>query len=81
MSGFSTDVAVEEFPIGLNEEVVKEISKRKDEPKFLLDWRLSAFSKWQKMETPSWAKLQIPKIDFQDIVYFAQPKKSVKKSR
>lgn len=76
--GFSTDVAVEDFPIGLNEEVVKEISKRKNEPKFLLDWRLSAFSKWKQMETPSWAKLRIPKINFQDIVYFAQPKKSVK---
>jgi Fe-S cluster assembly protein SufB len=76
--GFSTDVAVEEFPTGLNKDIVAEISKRKNEPKFLLDWRLSAFEKWQKMTPPSWAKLRIPEIKFQEILYFAQPKKSVK---
>lgn len=75
--GFETNVDIEEFPQGLNEDIVREISRRKEEPEFMLNWRLDAFRKWQKMEEPSWAKLKIPEIDFQNIIYFAQPKKKL----
>ena len=73
--GFVTDVEQEFIPKGLNEDIVRMISKRKDEPQWLLDFRLDAFRKWQKMEMPEWGHLDIPYIDYQDIVYYAAPKK------
>lgn len=73
--GFVTDVEQEFIPKGLNEDIVRMISKRKDEPQWLLDFRLDAFRKWQKMEMPDWGHLDMPYIDYQDIIYYAAPKK------
>lgn len=73
--GFVTDVEQEFIPKGLNEDIVRMISKRKDEPHWLLDFRLDAFRKWQKMEMPEWGHLDMPHIDYQDIIYYAAPKK------
>ncbi|MDE6482914.1 MAG: hypothetical protein K2L01_04055 [Rikenellaceae bacterium] len=78
--GFTSDIAMEEFPKGLSEEVVRMISARKEEPEWLLDFRLKAFRTWQGMKMPDWAHLNIPEIDFQDITYYAAPKKRDKKS-
>ena len=73
--GFVTDVEQEFLPKGLNEEIVRMISARKEEPEWLLEFRLDALRKWQKMPQPQWAHLDMPEIDFQDIIYFAAPKK------
>lgn len=73
--GFYTDIETEEFPKGLNEEIVKMISAKKHEPEWLLDYRLKAFRHWQKMQVPGWAKLKIPEIDYQDLYYYSAPKK------
>ncbi len=73
--GFTTDVEYEEFPVGLNEEIVREISKRKNEPEWMTEWRLEAFRHWQKMEEPEWANVHYEKPKFQDITYYAAPKK------
>ena len=73
--GFVTDVEQEFIPKGLNEEIVRMISARKEEPQWLLEFRLDALRKWQAMPMPSWAHLDMPEIDFQDIIYFAAPKK------
>ncbi len=73
--GFYTDIETEEFPKGLNEEVIKLLSAKKGEPKWLLDYRLKAFAYWKKMPMPNWAKLDIPEIDFQDLYYYSAPKK------
>ena len=73
--GFSTDVETDIFPKGLNEEIVRAISARKEEPAWLLEFRLKAYRKWLEMEHPHWAHLQIPKIDFQGISYYAAPRK------
>ena len=73
--GFVTDVEQEFIPKGLNEEIVRMISARKEEPEWLLEFRLDALRKWQAMPQPKWAHLDMPEIDFQDIIYFAAPKK------
>lgn len=73
--GFVTDVEQEFIPKGLNEDIVRMISKRKDEPQWLLAFRLDAFRKWQKMKMPEWGHLDMPHIDYQDIIYYAAPKK------
>jgi len=73
--GFVTDVEQEFIPKGLNEEIVRMISARKEEPEWLLEFRLDALRKWQAMPMPEWAHLDMPDIDFQDIIYFAAPKK------
>ena len=73
--GFVTDVEQEFIPKGLNEDIVRMISRRKEEPDWLLEFRLDAFRKWQAMPQPDWAHLDMPEIDFQDIIYFAAPKK------
>ncbi len=73
--GFVSDIEMDMLPKGLNEDIIREISKRKEEPEFMLEFRLKAFRKWQQMEMPHWAHLQIPEIDFQDIIYYASPKK------
>jgi len=75
--GFETLVESDTFPKGLDENVIKAISKKKDEPEWLLDFRLKAYKKWQKMEEPSWANLNYPEIDYQDIAYFSAPKKAL----
>ena len=73
--GFVTDVEQEFIPKGLNEEIVRMISARKEEPRWLLEFRLDAFRKWQAMPQPDWAHLDMPAIDYQDIIYYAAPKK------
>ena len=73
--GWSVDFEVDQAPIGLNEDIVRLISKKKDEPKWLLDWRLDAFEIFNKMKTPDWANLKIPEIDLQSISYYSAPKK------
>jgi len=78
--GFITDIKEDRIPNGLNENVIKTISKIKNEPKWLLDWRLKAYKKWLKMKEPKWQKLNYPKIDFQNICYYSSPKKKQLKS-
>ena len=73
--GFYTDIETEEFPKGLNEDVIRLLSQKKNEPEWLLDYRLKAFRHWQKLPVPDWAKLEIPEIDFQDLYYYSAPKK------
>lgn len=75
--GFITDIETELIPKGLNEDVVRLISKKKEEPEWLLEFRLKAFSKWQTMVMPTWAHLEIPEINYQDIIYYAAPKQHV----
>ena len=72
--GFVTDIEQETVPPGLNEDVIRLISARKDEPEWLLEWRLKAFSQWQTMHAPDWAHLNIDPIDYQAISYFSAPK-------
>ncbi len=77
-AGFVTDIEMDVFPKGLNEDIIKAISRKKEEPDFMLDFRLKAFRYWQKQEEPEWALLDYPKPDFQDISYFASPKNTPK---
>lgn len=72
--GFVTDIEQDVFPKGLSEEVVIAISRKKNEPEWLTEWRLDAYRKWVDMEEPTWAHVEYPKIDFQDISYYAAPK-------
>ena len=65
----------EDFPIGLNYDIIKKISQAKNEPSWLLEWRLKSFDYWLKMKEPNWAHLKYPKIDYQSIYYFGRPKK------
>ena len=75
--GFETLVQSDTFEKGLNEDVIRAISAKKNEPSWLLDFRLKAYKKWLKMEEPSWANLKYPKIDYQDIAYYSAPKKAL----
>lgn len=72
--GFTTEVEQEFIPKGLNEDIIRLISSKKGEPEWLLEFRLDAFRRWEKMSMPKWAHLDIPEIDYQDIVYYAAPK-------
>ena len=72
--GFVTDIEQEYVPKGLSEDIIRLISSKKQEPEWLLEFRLDAFRKWQKMPEPQWGHLKLPKIDFQDIIYWAAPK-------
>ena len=76
--GWSVDLDVDQAPNGLNENIIKLISKKKNEPSWLLKWRLNAFSTFKKMKSPNWANLKIPKIDFQEISYYSAPKQKQK---
>jgi len=76
--GFVTDIDTDALPPGLNEEIIKAISLKKEEPQWLLEWRLKAFRQWQKMTEPHWAKVNYPEINYQDIVYYSAPKKKAK---
>jgi Fe-S cluster assembly protein SufB len=78
--GFETDIEMEIAPKGLTTDTIRMISAKKEEPEWLLEWRLNAFAAWQAMEEPSWAKVGYPKIDFQDIHYYAAPKRPAPKS-
>jgi len=74
--GFVTDIESDKSPKGLNEDIIRFISAKKEEPEWMLEWRLKAYAVWQKMESPDWAKLNIPPIDYQDAYYYAAPKTS-----
>lgn len=75
--GFFTDIETDTIPKGLSEEVIAMISAKKQEPVWMLEWRLKAYRRWQKMRSPTWAYLDYPEIDFQDIHYFSAPKQPV----
>ena len=72
--GFVTDIDADTFPPGLDEDVIRRISRIKNEPQFLLDWRLKAYRHWLTMTEPKWAKVHHDRIDFQQISYYSAPK-------
>ena len=74
--GFETEVEVDKAPKGLNEDIVRFISDKKNEPAWMLEARLEAYRRWLQMDEPTWAKVDYPKIDFQDLYYYAAPKGS-----
>jgi Fe-S cluster assembly protein SufB len=73
--GFVTDIEADSLPKGLNEDIIKQLSAKKEEPEFMLEWRLKAYRHWLTMEEPTWPNVKYPKIDYQDIVYYSAPKK------
>ena len=73
--GFVTDIEMDFAPKGLNEDIVRFISAKKEEPEWLLEWRLKAFERWKSIPEPDWAKLDVPAIDYNDIYYYAAPKR------
>lgn len=76
--GFETNIDMDVIPKGLNEDVIRLISRKKNEPEFMLEWRLNAYRHWKTMDFPPWSNLNIAPIDFQDIIYYAAPKKKEK---
>ncbi len=74
--GFYTDIEQDTFPKGLNEDIVRAISAKKEEPEWMLEWRLKAYRRWLKMKEPRWAYLDYPEIDYQNIHYYSAPKKA-----
>jgi Fe-S cluster assembly protein SufB len=76
--GFVTNIETDTFPKGLNEDIIRKISARKEEPEFMLDFRLKAYRHWLKMKMPRWANLKLSEIDFQDIIYYAAPRQRVR---
>ncbi|MEN6541065.1 Fe-S cluster assembly protein SufB [Parvibaculum sp.] len=76
--GFTTDIESERAPIGLSEDTIRFISAKKEEPDWMLQWRLEAYRRWLTMEEPKWAKVSYPPIDFQDAYYYAAPKQKAK---
>ncbi|GGD14823.1 Fe-S cluster assembly protein SufB [Pyruvatibacter mobilis] len=79
--GFYTDIESEKAPKGLNEDTVRFISAKKGEPEWMLEWRLEAFRRWLEMEEPDWAKVNYPKIDYQDAYYYSAPKSQADKPK
>jgi len=78
--GFYTDVEMDQAPKGLNEDIIRFISGKKNEPEFILEYRLKAYRHWLTMKAPTWAHLRIPEIDYQDIIYYSAPKKKAELS-
>ena len=76
--GFETTIEMEIAPMGLNEDIVRFISAKKEEPKWLLEWRLKAYAHWLTLEEPQWANLNIPKINLQEVIFYAAPKNKIK---
>src|SRR5713226_2732964 len=72
--GFVTDIESEFAPKGLNEDIVRFISAKKNEPQWMLEWRLQAYRRWLSMTEPKWARVNYPKIDYQDLYYYSAPK-------
>ena len=72
--GWNVDLEADEAPKGLNEEIVRFISAKKEEPAWLLEWRLKAYRQWEKMTEPEWANVVYPKVDYQDVIYYSAPK-------
>jgi len=79
--GFSTDIEMDFAPKGVNEDIVRLISAKNEEPEWMTEWRLQAFRRWQQMEEPDWAMVHYPEIDFQDIYYYAKPKSMLVKPK
>ncbi len=79
--GFVTDIETETAPKGLNEDIVRFISAKKQEPEWLLEWRLKAFRHWLTMPEPEWAKVQHPPLDYQDAYYYSAPKSAADKPK
>ncbi|PWT70779.1 MAG: Fe-S cluster assembly protein SufB [Bacteroidetes bacterium] len=75
--GFVSNINAEEAPKGLNEDIIRFISAKKQEPQWLLEWRLKAYRQWLKLEEPKWSNVTYPAIDFQDIIYYSAPKQRV----
>jgi Fe-S cluster assembly protein SufB len=78
--GFYTDIETDNLPKGLNEDIIRLISAKKEEPEFMLEFRLKAFRHWQTMKMPHWAHLKLPEINYQDIIYYSAPKQQAKYS-
>ena len=78
--GFRTEIETESAPKGLSEDTIRMISTKKNEPEWLLEFRLKAYAHWLTMEEPRWPNVDYPKIDFQDIIYFSAPKQKKKLS-
>ncbi|WP_420316041.1 Fe-S cluster assembly protein SufB [Ekhidna sp.] len=76
--GWSVDFEADEAPLGINEDIIRFISAKKEEPEWLLEWRLKAFSQWKKMTEPNWANVNYPKVDYQAIRYYSAPKQDKK---
>src|SRR5918995_372625 len=72
--GFETEIEMDKAPKGLSEDTIRFISAKKNEPQWMLDWRLEAYRRWVTLQEPTWARVNYPKIDFQDIHYYAAPK-------
>ena len=72
--GFTSDIESVKAPKGLNEQIVRFISEKKEEPAWMLAWRLDALERWRTMSEPTWANVRYPRIDFQDLHYYAAPK-------
>ena len=79
--GFSTNIEKDIIKKGLNEQTVTLISKKKQEPKFLLEFRLKAYKRWKQMKEPDWAYLKFPQINYQEIIYYSAPKSKKKTTR
>ncbi|MDR3521924.1 MAG: Fe-S cluster assembly protein SufB, partial [Acidocella sp.] len=71
--GFETNIAMDAFPKGLNEDIVRLISAKKDEPEWMLEWRLKAYALWRTMDEPDWARIKHPPIDYENLYYYAAP--------
>src|SRR6516165_9936649 len=72
--GFSSDIESDKAPKGLNEDIVRFISAKKNEPAWLTEWRLEAYRRWLTMREPTWARVDFPKVDYQDLYYYSAPK-------
>ena len=79
-AGFSTNIDSDNAPPGLNEDIIRFISQKKNEPEFMLEWRLKAYRHWLTLKEPTWAKVSYPKINYQDIIYYSAPKQKTLKS-
>jgi Fe-S cluster assembly protein SufB len=75
--GFTSNIEAEQLPPGLNEDVIRFISSKKNEPEWMLEWRLKAYAHWQQMPTPKWANVTFPEINYQDIIYYSAPKQKI----
>src|SRR5688500_13973464 len=79
--GFVTDIEMDRAPKGLSEDTIRFISAKKQEPEWMLEWRLEAFRRWLTMREPKWAKVKFPPIDFQDAYYYAAPKSNAERPK
>ena len=77
-AGFSTNIESDSAPPGLNEDTIRLISSKKNEPEFMLEWRLKAYNHWLTLKEPQWAKVEYAKINYQDIIYYSAPKQKPK---